>query len=60
MESLLLVIPLLACPLAMAAIGAAGWLWARASGRARDPEERSGGSSPERSPASGGVATEGA
>jgi nitrogen fixation-related uncharacterized protein len=60
MESLLVLIPLLACPLAMAAIGVVGWLWAKASGRSKDTEEPSTGSTPERSAASGGVATEGA
>jgi nitrogen fixation-related uncharacterized protein len=39
METLLLLIPLLACPLAMATIGAIGWLWAKASGRAEKANE---------------------
>jgi hypothetical protein len=60
MESLLFLIPLLACPLAMAAIGAVSWLWAKASGRAGDAGERSDGSTPESSAASGGLAAEGA
>ncbi|MGH2953340.1 MAG: hypothetical protein ACRDK9_04865 [Solirubrobacterales bacterium] len=60
MESLLFLIPLLACPLAMAAIGAVGWLWAKASRRPNDAEQRPAGSSPERSVASRGVAAEGA
>jgi nitrogen fixation-related uncharacterized protein len=58
MESLLLLIPLLACPLAMAAIGAVGWLWAKASGRRQEADERS--ASPERSVASASPAREGA
>jgi hypothetical protein len=39
MESLLLLLPLLACPLGMAAIGAAGWLWAKASGATKEKSE---------------------
>ena len=34
MESLLLLIPFLVCPLMMAAIGAIGWLWAKREGGA--------------------------
>jgi hypothetical protein len=29
MENLLLLVPLIACPLGMLAIGAVGWIWTR-------------------------------
>lgn len=60
MESLLLLIPLLACPLLMATMGVIGWLWAKVRGRSKKAEERSMGSTPEPSAASGDVAAEGA
>jgi hypothetical protein len=39
METLLLILPLLACPLAMALMGAAAWVWARLRGTAARNEE---------------------
>jgi hypothetical protein len=39
MESLLFLVALLACPLAMAAIGVVGWLWAKATPRDGDRDE---------------------
>jgi hypothetical protein len=59
MESLLFLIPLVACPLSMAAIGAIGWLWARASGRSKKAEPAAI-ATPEPSRASAEVAAEGA
>jgi hypothetical protein len=59
MESLLFLIPLIACPLSMAAIGAIGWLWAKASGRSQRTEPDAT-TTPEPSRASAEVAVEGA
>jgi hypothetical protein len=39
METLLLILPLLACPLAMALLGGAAWAWARLRGTAAHNEE---------------------
>jgi hypothetical protein len=53
MENLLLLIPLLACPLAMLALGAIGWLWAKTSGRRQRTERSPTGSAPDARAAEG-------
>lgn len=44
METVLLTLALLACPVGMLAMGAIGWLWTKRSGGAKEDETPSKGS----------------